>query len=385
MTDPVELEMLAKNLDRARSPVDVFGKFTSPVAKDITSIFRKMARICHPDLNNNNAEAERAFQNLKRFYDQAIDQIKVGSYGQNPLRHPRLSNLYDPVIVLKGIYSCTGAFMAGDLTDLHTCMVGDGRYKAPALVKVVRNPRDNDLLMRERDHLELLHNKLKGHDWDNCIPIVHDSFLIDSSRAGKRQRANVIQWFDGFYNCEEINQAYPDGVDGRTIAWMWKRLLLMMDWAHKLKILHGAILPPHVLFFPDNVPGPKRDERKHAVRLVDWCYSVKLEPSAKLLAIVPDYAGFYPPEVTTKKELGPWTDLFMGAKTMQYLVGGDVRGDFFPKHIPAPMVEQFLFCLNRDSRKRPQDVHKYFQSFNTTLEKIYGKPQYHKFNLPVGS
>ena len=54
------------------------------------------------------------------------------------------------------------------------------------------------------------------------------------------------------------------GVDPRDAAWMWRRLLVALGFAHRAGVLHGAVLPEHVLIHPG----------EHGLVLVDWCYSV---------------------------------------------------------------------------------------------------------------
>jgi len=181
---------------------------------------------------------------------------------------------------------------------------------------------------------------------------------------------------------KKFTKKIPGGVDAKTIAWMWKRLILILDWTHKIGYIHGAVLPPHVMYFPDNDGKTAIDPRKHAVRLVDWAYAVKMTSKAKLKAWVPEYESFYAPEILSKGKLGPWTDLYMGAKTMLYLLSGDVKKNIFPASLPAPILKSLEMCLNPDPSKRPQDAYAYFQDFTRILKQLYGPPKYHDFNLP---
>jgi hypothetical protein len=56
-------------------------------------------------------------------------------------------------------------------------------------------------------------------------------------------------------------------------------------------LVHGAVLPEHVLIQPD----------EHGLVLIDWCYSVPLTPSTPLRAPVTARAGLYPPEVAARR------------------------------------------------------------------------------------
>jgi hypothetical protein len=73
----------------------------------------------------------------------------------------------------------------------------------------------------------------------------------------------------------------------------------------------------------------------------------------------------------------------MGAKTMLYLVGGDVKNNIFPDHIDQRIADALLFCLYHDLDRRPQNAQVYFKTFVTMLERNFGKPQFHHFNMPT--
>ncbi len=53
----------------------------------------------------------------------------------------------------------------------------------------------------------------------------------------------MIAALDGFRSLTEVGTAYPDGVDPRDAAWMWRRLLVGLGFAHRAGVLHGAVLP----------------------------------------------------------------------------------------------------------------------------------------------
>ncbi|MBX4205034.1 MAG: J domain-containing protein [Candidatus Doudnabacteria bacterium] len=380
-----ELSLVAGLIDQAQHPEDVFG--TNPGTdpqKSIKRIYAQLARKVHPDFNPaEKVIAERTFAKLSDLHEQAKDRLRAGVYGKRipvTANKPPMSE-----VVIKGVYIRYADFAAGDIADIHAARMVDGPKISEVLLKAAREVSDNALLEAERDTLEALRKKLvaksKYSDWDECLPKVLDSFLLDTG-SGPKARINVLEKFEGFYTVEQIRTLIPGGIDGRTLAWMWKRLLLMLDWTHKLGCLHGAVLPPHVMYYPDNDGHTGRDHRKHAVRLIDWCYSRKLTPAAKLIAWSPQWEAFYPPEILAKGTLVPATDLFMGAKTMLYLIGGDAGTDKFPDHIEKEICESFRMCLELDSRRRPQDIKTYFESFVGILERVYGKPKYHLFNLP---
>jgi hypothetical protein len=356
---------------------------------ELKHLYRLLALKTHEDMYQDDGEkrlAREAFKNLSERHRQAETKIDQGTYGNRkaPVPHTSVSS---SVVILKDKYIRYADFASGDIADLHAACIENKKGRTEVLLKAARNSADNELLEAERIALselrEGLVNRSSGpSDWAQCIPQIIDSFQV--AVGSSRVRVNVLEKFEGFINIEQIHKAYPTGIDGRSIAWMWKRLLGMLDWTHKLGFLHGAVLPPHVMYYPDNDGGTIRDIRKHAVRLIDWCYSCRLDRRAKLKAWVPNYEVFYAPEILAKTELVAASDLYMGAKTMLYLLGGDVNKNTFPTHVPEPVAASLKRCLHRDPDRRPQEAKTCLDEFVKTLERVYGPPKYHEFNMPSG-
>jgi serine/threonine protein kinase len=383
-----ELELTAKMLAQAIHPEDVFGLCPAGtnLHKHLKRNYALLARKVHPDVNLDQKNlAEQAFNRLSELHKQAEDKVNAGKYGD---KNATVTNLPPLNVVIKGVYERFAAFGTGDIADLHLCQNLKDPKRSILLLKIARDPIDNELMQTERDSLSDLAAKIADNsrfgDWGQCIPKIFDSFLVDDG-SKNRCRMNVLGNFEGFYNTEQIHQQLPTGVDGRTIAWMWKRLLGILNWTHASGYIHGAILPPHVLYYPDNDGKVLKDPRKHAVRLVDFCYSRKLTSATKLVAWVPTWQAFYPPEVVNKKPVGPSIDLYMGAKTMLYLLGGDPSTDEFPSSLEKPVAQAIALCLAKDPGRRPKDTRLYFSEFVKTLERVYGKPKYHRFEIPLTS
>jgi hypothetical protein len=379
-----ELSVIGKFIERAICPEDVFGKINGIRAeseKELKKQFHSLAKVLHPDACGPDKQcadvAGRLFKMLEEFRAEAMNRIAAGTYGQ---RIPMPGK--EPIIV-KGKYVIESLFHAGDIADLHVATIESSSRK-PYLLKIARHAADNDLLRAEETISKQLREKLPAKTWRNAVPNVIESFLL--SDGPDRRRVNVIEQQVGFVSGEEIRRRIPKGVDGRTIAWMWKRLILMIEWTAKCGFVHGAILPPHILFYPDN-DGGLHDDRKHSIRLVDWAYAVEYKKRTRLSAWVPAWSGLYAPEIREKKPLSPQTDLYMGAMAMFYLLGAEITENgkmaLDNKNVPANIVGSLTRCIALDPKARPQSVGKYFEEFKTLLEKEYGKPKWWDFNLPA--
>ena len=120
--------------------------------------------------------------------------------------------------------------------------------------------------------------------------------------------------------------AHPDGIHPADMAWMWRRVLEILSWVHAHRKVHGAILPCHILL----------NTEIHGGRLIDWCYSV--ESGSHIKAVVPAYESLYPPEVQDKQPATSATDLYMLARCMKSLLGGQPVPDRISRILDACLI-----------------------------------------------
>lgn len=342
-----ELEIMEERLDAACCPEDVFG-----VAGDTAAIFRTLARACHPDLHKGSAVAERVFKKLSALKDEADKRTRDGLWGKrNPLPHCATIEIGGYVVAPKPI--------RGEMADLYKV---EGK---PILLKVVRNHDDNDLLRAEANALKTL-ERIDGPVREG-VPRLISTVQLDGMR---KREANLITRFSGFYTAEEVHGKTV--VDARTAVWMFKRLMSLLTWVHHFKMIHGAILPPHVMFYPDNDGKRLVDARKHSVRLIDWCYSVDFKSRTRLSAWEAKWKDHYAPELIAKKSMSPASDIYMAAKLIRYLCGA----------LPAPLERVMSICTADDPEQRYQKASEAFEAWKAAAAQEFGTPRWHDFNLP---
>ncbi|HEX5426592.1 MAG TPA: hypothetical protein VFW94_23795 [Candidatus Acidoferrales bacterium] len=342
-----ELEIMEQRLDAACCPEDVFG-----IAGDTAAVFRTLARACHPDLHKGSVAAERVFKKLNALKDEADRRHQSGAWGKRePLAHCATMEI--------GEYTVKQTPFRGAMSDLYRV---DGK---PLLVKVARNHDDNDLLRAESTALKLL-EAIDGPVRDG-VPKLVQTMQLDGMR--KRQ-ANVILAFDGFYTAEQVREKTV--VEARTAVWMFKRILSLLTWIHHFKLLHGAILPPHVMFYPDNDGRRLVDKRKHSMRLIDWCYAVDLRARTRLSAWEEKWKDHYPPEVVAKKSLSPAADIYMAAQLIRFMCGT----------LPAPLEQVIEKCTFPDPEQRYQKAEEAFEAWTAAAQREFGPPRWHDFNIP---
>ncbi len=346
-----EVQLIHDVLKKACCPEDVFGVGTDPLA-----VYKKLVRSCHPDLHSEE-NAKEALQILNALRQEAETRIAAGDYGKKlPLPHC--------VPLELGKYKVQRKPTVGDVADLYIV------EKYPLIVKVARSHDDNDLLRAEASALKLLAG-ITGPVKDG-VPAI-ETFQVDGRR---KREANVLTYFPGFYTAEQVHAKMT--VDAQTGVWMFKRILSLLTWVHHFKLVHGAILPPHVLFYPDNDegstlarPGKNRfnDPRTHSIRLIDWCYSVDFTKRTRLSSWVPAWKDHYPPEVIAKTSIGPTTDLYMAAMLINYLSGT----------LPPALEKVLVKCLKPNPAERYQKASEVFEDWKYAAKVAFGEPQWHDF------
>ncbi|RKR92289.1 hypothetical protein BDK92_6727 [Micromonospora pisi] len=322
----------------ARTPSDLFGN-EQPAAT-----YRKMARLLHPDAAPA-GETSTATAVFARLADLWAGHQGRGGPGLQTRRHR---------------YTIGERFATGDLANLYRVRY-DGEH---ALLKLPRQPASNDLLDREASALDTLRKRGEARH-RAYAPRLVESFRHEDPVTGVRRTANVLAHSPGLVPLTEVNRAYPDGLDPRDVAWIWRRLLVALGWAHRAGVLHGAVLPDHVLIEPE----------RHGVVLVDWCYSVGAD-GGSVPALVARYRDWYPPEVARRGPAVPATDIHLASRCMEWLMGA--RADI-------ALLRFVRGCTLRDPRRRPSDAWRLLGELDELLERLYGPRRFRRLVLPTAN
>jgi hypothetical protein len=131
-------------LEAARRCEHVFGSSTV-LAVEVD--FRRIASVIHPDKCSHPRAAE-AMARLNVFRDEALRKIADGTWGKDP----------KPKVVIKtklDEYHEVEAFAPGDLFDVYTGKSGR-LHERRSLIKLLQDPRDEDLAGAEWKNLQML-------------------------------------------------------------------------------------------------------------------------------------------------------------------------------------------------------------------------------------
>lgn len=255
-------------------------------------------------------------------------------------------------------------YRAGLITDVYATTYD-------RVLKIVRLPGDNDLLDREMDVLARLRPSDTGDlmmpSIDEIHAMQHVAFLpvpvcsttVDAD--GVTLRVNVFEVaHHGWYPLSQIG-ADLGVLDPKDAAWIFRRLLTILGYAHSRNVIHGAVLPANVLIHPE----------KHGLMLIDWC-SASREPSEWIAMVDPLYRDWYLRGVAHRMPPTERVDVVMAAHLLRWMCG---------TCLPQPLVAFTNACIV-DSSHAPADAWELKETFGFLLQRLWGDPTFHPMIYP---
>jgi hypothetical protein len=372
--EDAELERVSRLLEQATVPEEIFGDVQGSLTEQLTQtrkIFFYIAKVVHPDLARGEMqvqEAHRAFKKLSALWEQAQAKINAGSYGQR--------NAFTPFVMqgANGCYTIERVLAWGDLCTIYMGTATSATGSQRVLVKVPMQPRDNDLVANEARVLTHLRASATYDAARHFLSCLVDAFPYEEQTTGIVRQVTVLAAVEGLVSLVEVKKAYPTGIDPKDMAWIWRRLLIALDVAHTNQVIHGSVLPPHILIHPEH----------HGVVLIDWSYAV-IDPSRTgevIRAINSPYRTWYPAEVLAKHAPQPGLDICMAAQCMIDLLGGDPHRRTMPACVPWQLQSYLQGCTLPNPHRRPQDAHALRETFDELLDQLWGPRVFHRFTLP---
>jgi len=257
----------------------------------------------------------------------------------------------------------------GDISDVYK---GE-RARWPTelvIIKLLRDRQKLALFDNEWDVLQALqHSDAPGADTFTTLipqPVLHGD-ISSGLNAGKR--VNIFRRASGFrYTFDEVLQAYPQGIPPRASIWVWRRILEILSFLHNSKIVHGAVLPSHLLI----------QENDHGVRLVG--YSAAGHVGETLRTISQRYESFYP---RSGGSLTTQLDIIMSARCVIAILGGDPENGSLPKSVPerlARLLQQIAFSEPTGSARG--DAWSLREELGGIADDVFGAPQFIPIIMP---
>jgi len=343
-----------ERIEKAIIPEDLFGLDPN----ELKINYRNLVKSIHPDKYEDKPEVIKKrftalFQKVQSLKITADNKIKSGTYG---IDLDKVKVEFEPTDIKtkRHTYTLLHSLPNADICDVYKCKNEKGEK---LIFKSSRNQSDNDLVLNEIDSIKYI-EKHSDSLYNQFYPKIIDSFKIKDASKLQRQVVVLIDYREkGYISLLEVRDKFKDDLNPRHIVWIFKRMLMGLGYLHNQSMTHGAILPQHILVHPVD----------HSIKIIDWSYLVKGQ--SKIKAISSDYKAFYPIEVLKKRQLGGYTDIYMAAKTMQYLIKGNER-------VPIGLINFLKYCTIPGPSHRPLDAWLLHEEFDKEMTEIFGKPKY---------
>jgi len=261
----------------------------------------------------------------------------------------------------------------GEISDVFT----GRRARWPTelvIVKLLRDRRQHTALFdNEWEALQALQRSdAPGADTFTTLipqPIIHGD-IITGPHAGKR--ASIFRWASGFrHTIDEVIQAYPQGISPRASIWIWRRILEVLSFIHGSGMVHGAVLPSHVLV----------QENEHGLRLVG--YSSTGSIGEKLRIISDRFASFYPQPARSRSTLTKQLDLTMSARCIVAILGGNPATASLPTTVPAQLAGIVRrIALSEYAGAASEDAWTIRDELGEIAKKVFGPSQFIPIVMP---
>jgi hypothetical protein len=312
---------------------------------------RELTKLLHPDrwVTHPPARkaAERAFARLQELL---AEEAKASSpvFEVTSKRRTYTVNASDVIHGTVGnLYRVT---YVRDPNEPPATRLKTGRLKLP------RSVRDNDLVLAEAQALKKIW--ATGRRRTAYYPRLEDAFKYRDKSTRKDRQAIVTRQLDGFVSLEYVLKCYPRGLDARDVAWIWRRCLAAASLLAELDIVHGSLIPAHVLIHPV----------EHGVLFCGMTTSVPAGQTMKVTG--GGSSSFYPPEVFKKEPVDHTTDLWTLHKTMERALANDAPRQFF----------SFIRGVTFDRQAvRPQDSRALLGEYDELLSRLYGARKFRVF------
>ncbi|HEX7663714.1 MAG TPA: hypothetical protein VF407_04360 [Polyangiaceae bacterium] len=277
----------------------------------------------------------------------------------------------DDVEIAGRRFTLEGRIGRGESADVFV-----GREARPAssvvVVKILHADGDRDLLAREYQVLgALVRSELREAAYlSTLVPYpLHEGEA--TQRGASLGHATVYRASSSFvHTLDDVHDHYPGGVDPRHGVWILNRILEVLGFVHSAGVVHGAILPQHVVLHV----------RGHGAMLVGFSAAVSEGRSA--VAWCEPREAFYPRAYLKGEPITPATDIVMAARSVAYLLGA--KDDFL---LPSSVPHELATIVTRYAHAEPSALRvtaaEVLEHVANAAFEAFGKPKFVNLEMPA--
>lgn len=346
------IEEVIEKLIKAKRPIDFFGNVDEDTIK---SDYRTYAKMLHPDIvkfkdKNEEDLIVKTFNLLNILYKKALEELKEGIY--NIVDQVKLYDKKKPFLEFES-FKFYEHYFQGDVANIFKGLNND----EIVYLKVAKDPSDNDLVKSEFELLKKLDH--------NSLPKVIKQVVINDCNAFVMEEAKGIK-------VDELLEEYKTGVPPTHVMWILERLFSVVGYLHSQKVVHGNILPEHIIINPEN----------HNVSLVGFSMSVENanEKDARYKIINDIYTA---PEVNSNARVLPNSDIYSIGKIAIKLLGGNVETNGIPMSVDYDIRSFVKKLVDKNPTVRENDAWKLWDGTIELRDKIFGKERFKKLERKI--
>ncbi len=192
--------------------------------------------------------------------------------------------------------------------------------------------------------------------------------------TGESVQALVFVAKPGYdWNLAEALTEYPEGLPSHAVAWIGRRMFEEIAWMHQLGVVHGAIVPEHVLLHPF----------MHYATIIDHSYAASAGQPIDLH--VTHRKAFYPKEILDGEEATRAHDVTMAARCLLWaLTGEETRSGVLERLERDPFSDYLRSLAGYDTLPSVSNTYNdVFLPYRQAVQAAHGKPRYIPFHLPA--
>lgn len=319
------------------------SRFTDLFKTGSKKELRSLLKQTHPDLHpHNKVKAERAFVHVNLLWGHKHQPTVTVNVNSNPPK----AEATDVIITKKNEYK--------DVRELRkdngiTTFTANDNTGQKATLLIATHPKISTMLIDGTKNLKTIRREIPEL-YKEFFPETTDAFHVTT---GGSKFSGVAQKSTGtFYTLKEVLEDYPEGIHGRDMAWIYRRMLVSIGNAHDAGIAHGSPTLNAFLIDPET----------HALILSDWQYSKELGKDMTMLN--EDIKNHY----ATDKATSIKKDLTILSGAAQQLVS---------MKTPVQMKRFFKGMINFPTLSAGEAL----GEFDELLMEVYGQRTFHPFAM----
>lgn len=326
-----------KTLDQILEAVEYTDLFSTGTKKELRNLLKQ----AHPDLHpDNQAKAQKAFIHINTLWNLRNSSSKPRA------RTTAGNTASSEIITKKNEYRNLKSIRKTNGVETYRAIDSHGSI---TYLLVATHPKIGEMLMEGVKNLKTVKSNLTTH-YKEFFPDTTDAFRIVQNRQKLFGVAQTLT--EKNYSLREVKEDYPEGIDGRDVAWMYRRMLVSVGNMHDYGIGHGAPTLDAFLIKPET----------HELQLTNWQFSKALDTDINM--VTPDIKHHYEAD----KVITRTKDLKILSEAAITLVKNDA-----PRELKA-----FLKGMSRYPTETAQEA---LHEFDEILRNIYGPRTFHEFKM----